>query len=199
MARRSSRPRASSRRCAGACSPATRTTPTNTLTDPAEAAPPRAHRRRPEEHARRRRPLVHQPEGPSGRARNRPPSRNQLQAHGPRLAGHRPQEEGGRERDSGARTGLVTQTRTSRAAGLTAPKPAPLTRHRLAPTKKANAPQRRRPARRRPRIRKIRREPAAACRTALTGALLTAEPGRSRPRGRPENTANTEKRPHPTP
>jgi hypothetical protein len=90
--------------------------PPATLADQTDAAPPRAHRRRPQEHAGRCRQVGHQPADPRSRARTRPPSRSVLQAHGPRLAVHRT-EEGGRERDTGARTGLVTQRGQGRAAG----------------------------------------------------------------------------------
>ena len=54
MARRSSRPRASSRSCSGACSPLRGLRPPTTVPDPQEAPPPGNHRRRAEEHASRR-------------------------------------------------------------------------------------------------------------------------------------------------
>jgi transposase len=90
--------------------------PPAALPDPQEAPPPGDHRRRTQIHPPRRRNLVHQRPHARGRTRARPPSRDVLQADGPRPTSWSPGEESGRERDTGARIDLVTQTRTSRAA-----------------------------------------------------------------------------------
>ena len=77
------------------------------LADPQEAAPARAHRRRPKGQGRlRARRLVRQRgDAPSG-ARAGEPGRARLRAQRPRLAGGRPKEDG-RGRDTGARISSV--------------------------------------------------------------------------------------------
>ena len=77
--------------------------PPATLADQEEAAPARAHRRRPEIRQDRPRGLEHQPGDPPGRARARRAGRGLLQAAGHRPTGRSTGEKSGRERDTGAR------------------------------------------------------------------------------------------------
>ena len=75
--------------CSGACSPARGLRPPTTLADPQEAAAPGDHRRRSQVHAPRERDLGHQRPDANRRARARTPSRDLIQADGPRPAGRR--------------------------------------------------------------------------------------------------------------
>ena len=107
--------------------------PPAALPDPKEAPPPGDHRRRTQ---------IHPPSAGiwstndlmrESRARTRPPSRNLIPADVQDQQAGAPERKSGRERDTGARIGLVTQTRTSRAADQARDVCSSL-RHRPAPT-----------------------------------------------------------------
>jgi transposase len=111
---RSSPPRASSRCCSGACSPAKAIRPPAAVADRQEAPPARADRRRQALRHQGRRRLVDQPGDARSRTSARDAGRGVLCTHGPRLASISAQAERGRERDTGARITVALEGQTSR-------------------------------------------------------------------------------------
>ena len=120
--------------------------PPAAVADRAEAAPARAHRRRAGPQGQALRRVGHARKDAPSREAARRAGPSVLRARGPRPAS-RTAEEGGRERDSGARIDQALEGQR-RAAGPRAPDACSLTRHRLAPTRQPSAPHRRRGPRR---------------------------------------------------
>ena len=79
---------------------------------------------------------VHERPHARRRTRTRAPSRDLIQTDGPRQTGRRASEEGGRERDTGARIGLSHSKEDKPRGRPQAPDVCSSLRHRLAPTRR---------------------------------------------------------------